>query len=214
MRSYRLHGLQEAMVLGLRFAVLSNQVLEACPRTNSSQRKISSLSKCNRQYDEVDDKVCMPLTLVSSLSNISLSFFRIDEQHMFHRARSEFLKLFYRAPDKIDAADPCLSQQLLPALSKRDFDAIRFCLFEQALQKSKMHVALLWLAFATLPGNTTESMFHQTLSCPLTNFLAESFVLKVLTENDTIISISSAFYDFLALSQSSSSIAVTKFQPR
>jgi hypothetical protein len=87
---------------------------------------------------------------------------------MFHRARSEFLKLFYRAPDQVDVAILSLSQQLLPALSKRDFDALRMCLFEQALKMSKTHVALLWLAFATLPGNATNPMFLECCTCLLT----------------------------------------------
>jgi hypothetical protein len=72
---------------------------------------------------------------------------------MFQRARSEFLRLFYRGQDKPDAADSALSQkQLISAVQKRDFDLVRLNLFEQALKMSQERVALLWLAFAALPG--------------------------------------------------------------
>jgi hypothetical protein len=73
---------------------------------------------------------------------------------MFLRARSEFLKLFYRGPDRVDSVQPSASRdQLLADVSKCDFDALRFHLFELAYRNSKTNAALLWLAFATLPGD-------------------------------------------------------------
>jgi hypothetical protein len=88
-----------------------------------------------------------------SRPHISHSF-RIDEQHIFLRARSQFLKLFYRGPDAFAAADPAASTQLIQAaVAQRDFDTVRFLLFIQMSQKSKKHFALLWLAFAHLTGD-------------------------------------------------------------
>jgi hypothetical protein len=72
---------------------------------------------------------------------------------MFLRARAEFLKLFYRGSDAADDADPAVAKQTIQAaVAKRDFDSVRYILFEQMLQKSKKHAMLLWLAFANLPG--------------------------------------------------------------
>lgn len=110
-----------------------------------SQNAIVSLSKTSLRYPS---EQFMP-----SRPHISHSF-RIDEQHIFLRARSQFLKLFYRGPDAFAAADPAASTQLIQAaVAQRDFDTVRFLLFIQMSQKSKKHFALLWLAFAHLTGD-------------------------------------------------------------
>jgi hypothetical protein len=49
--------MQETMVLGLWLAVLSHEVLKTCHRTNSSERKVSLVSKRHSQIVEVDVKV-------------------------------------------------------------------------------------------------------------------------------------------------------------
>ena len=110
-----------------------------------SQNAIVSLSKTPLRYSFEE--------FMPSRSHFSHSF-RIDEQHIFLRARSQFLKLFYRGPDAVAAADPAASTQLIQAaVAQRDFDTVRFLLFIQMSQKSKKHFALLWLAFAHLPGD-------------------------------------------------------------
>jgi len=118
---------------------------------------------------------------------------RIDEQHIFHRARSEFLRLFYRGPDQVDSVQPSVSrEQLLADVSKGDFDAVRFHLFELAYRNSKTHATLLWLAFATLP---------------------ESFILNVIRESNSVLAIVCGFYASLVKSNFSLSKVVTKFEP-
>jgi hypothetical protein len=65
--------------------------------------------------------------------------------------------LFYRGPDAVDSFDPAVSMQSIQAaVTERDLDSARFLLFEHVLHKSKMHTALLWLAFANLPGKRTK----------------------------------------------------------
>jgi hypothetical protein len=134
---------------------------------------------------------------------------------MFLRARSEFLKLFYRGPEVTDAGDDsALALQLVSAaVATHDFDTARFLLYEQMLRKSKRHATLLWLAFATLTGDSAPSLIRILIFCSQT-FL-ESTILKVLRENNTPLAIMTAFYDLLACSQvNDSSGAVTKFDPR
>jgi hypothetical protein len=79
---------------------------------------------------------------------------------MFLRARSEFLKLFYRGPEGVDAADDSAValQLVLAAFATRDFDSARFLLYEQMLRKSKQHATLLWLSFATLTGDSAQPL--------------------------------------------------------
>jgi hypothetical protein len=99
---------------------------------------------------------------------------------MFLRARALFLKLFYRGLDAADAADADISfQSIQAAIAARDFDSVRFFLFEQMFRKSKKHVMLLWLAFAKLPGDSAFSRITSPL-LPLTFASAHSPLLPLI----------------------------------
>jgi hypothetical protein len=173
-----------------------------------SQNAIDSMYKATKRYVHCE-------CLLPSASSVLSHSFRIDEHHMFLRARSEFLKLFYRGPEVTGAGDDsALALQLVSAaVATHDFDTARFLLYEQMLRKSKRHATLLWLAFATLTGDSAPSLIRILIFCSQT--LLESTILKVLRENNTPLAIMTAFYDLLACSQvNDSSGAVTKFDPR
>ena len=125
------------------------------------------------------------------------------------------MKLFYRGPEAVHAADAVAQQQLLQvAAAGRDDDTFRFLLFEQMLLLSKKHVALLWLAFAVLPGAHTPNLLHPQARHPSlhTSSHTEASIFQAFKDCNTMQTFVGRLYTSLAGVQASKSVAT--FDPR